>query len=102
MVWGGQVGRRPELLEREVGERKVTPAPQLVFGGWLFVAPPPGGGRPVGPDILQDACLLIPSPPHFGFWDFSVKTLGMVSVGTVSKGLLLYLDNLIYCFMWQN
>lgn len=28
-----------------------------------------------------------------------LKTLGIVGVGTPSKGFLLYLDNLIYCFM---
>lgn len=36
---------------------------------------------------------------HFHLYFLPLKILGMVGVGTLSNGFLLYVDNLIYCFM---
>lgn len=82
------LGTDPVFLGRGVGERI-----GFCWGG---------GSSPVRPGILQATSMLIPSPTILGYLKFFIKTLGMIGVDTLYKGLLLCLDNLIYCFMWQN
>lgn len=77
------LGADSEFLGGEIGKE------------WLSVL-----GTHRGPVGLCHFHTLIPSPTTLGSQGFFLTTLGMVGAGTLSKGLLLYLDHLIYCSMW--
>ena len=68
------------FLDEKLGKEKINPAASwdLGLGTW-----------PLPPQFPPQLTLVL-------------RSLGKVGVGTLSKGLLLYLDNLIYCSMWQN